>query len=551
VGAAYKAVATWRPSSSGRPESKRATNLTIRYDGIKDCGDNKGYTPLDLIMAACGADLEVAFRWLQERVAPGKAVILATSNKDPLPSCEREEPRIERTSGPNNLAFLRLATSDGERVAEPPAPVKSAPPATVMDVPPGLLGALVEWMNASSDAPSTPLNLGAAIAFLGAIAGRNFEHPSREARTNFLCIGVAPTGFGKNHPLKAVEKLAVASNVTKFLGPEEVKSESALRKVLEAEPSVCCLWDELGRFMAKVNSPKASTHEKGISGLILKLFSKAADIYRGAEAAAEKAIPIINPNLCIYGVSTPEDLWGNVTSGAAADGFLPRWLVFDGGTKRPKRRKPTASLKEPPEELRRGIHAILDAAERGNLSRAAGVKPKVAEWGPGAEAHFDALAVRLDAEVDEARDMRDHITAFILTRTAEHVAKLSLLYAVGCGPAAPVITIDSLVWAEGIARRSAESLIAALNGKVADSEYERHHNTIRQHITEAMPYGITEKELLRRVSRKMEQRVRIPIMKDLEDSGVVFKALGSGPKGGKPTQRLFIRDVFEDEAEAG
>lgn len=83
VGNKYKAVSHWRGSSSGRPLSQRAANLAIAPDGIKDCGEGKGYTPLDLVMAATGGDLDAAFRFLQERVAPAREINLrpATSNE--------------------------------------------------------------------------------------------------------------------------------------------------------------------------------------------------------------------------------------------------------------------------------------------------------------------------------------------------------------------------------------------------------------------------------------------------------------------------------------
>lgn len=110
VGGKYKAVAGWRPSSSGRPLSKRATNLAIGPEGIKDCGEGRGYTPIDLVMAACGADLDSAFRWLQDRVSPQKPVILSARVV-----LDEDEPFV-RTSPPGNLRGLRLAAVDGERV---------------------------------------------------------------------------------------------------------------------------------------------------------------------------------------------------------------------------------------------------------------------------------------------------------------------------------------------------------------------------------------------------------------------------------------------------
>src|SRR5262249_18455658 len=54
--ASYEAVATWRPSTTGQAPEVRKLNLKISPLGIVDFGDNRGYSPLDLVMAAraCG-----------------------------------------------------------------------------------------------------------------------------------------------------------------------------------------------------------------------------------------------------------------------------------------------------------------------------------------------------------------------------------------------------------------------------------------------------------------------------------------------------------------
>ena len=67
----YEAVATWRPSSTGRPDKVRKLNLKIMPDGIRDFGDGgvgngRGYTPIDLVMAAHGCDLDTAFKFLSD-----------------------------------------------------------------------------------------------------------------------------------------------------------------------------------------------------------------------------------------------------------------------------------------------------------------------------------------------------------------------------------------------------------------------------------------------------------------------------------------------------
>jgi hypothetical protein len=65
----WTAVATWRQSQHRLED--RHNNLKISKRGIVDFGDNqKGYSPLDLVIAAKGCELSVAFEWLSERVRP-------------------------------------------------------------------------------------------------------------------------------------------------------------------------------------------------------------------------------------------------------------------------------------------------------------------------------------------------------------------------------------------------------------------------------------------------------------------------------------------------
>jgi AAA domain len=69
-GASYEAVATWRPSTHGRKKEERDLNLKISPLGIKDFGVLRGYSPLDLVMAAKSCSLADALEWLRERVRP-------------------------------------------------------------------------------------------------------------------------------------------------------------------------------------------------------------------------------------------------------------------------------------------------------------------------------------------------------------------------------------------------------------------------------------------------------------------------------------------------
>src|SRR5262249_4471038 len=64
----YEAVAIRRPSSTGKPDQQRSRNLKIVPAGIRDFGAGVGYTPLELVMAALGCNLDSAFGFLSQRL---------------------------------------------------------------------------------------------------------------------------------------------------------------------------------------------------------------------------------------------------------------------------------------------------------------------------------------------------------------------------------------------------------------------------------------------------------------------------------------------------
>jgi hypothetical protein len=64
----YTCVATWRESTSGKSLDERDANLKITPKGIRDFGDGRGYTAIDLVMAALELELSEAVAWLDEKL---------------------------------------------------------------------------------------------------------------------------------------------------------------------------------------------------------------------------------------------------------------------------------------------------------------------------------------------------------------------------------------------------------------------------------------------------------------------------------------------------
>ena len=68
--ASYRAVCSFRPSLSGKEMNDRNQHLSIRRGGIRDFGENKGYSPIQLAMVCLSLPFGEAVDWLRERVLP-------------------------------------------------------------------------------------------------------------------------------------------------------------------------------------------------------------------------------------------------------------------------------------------------------------------------------------------------------------------------------------------------------------------------------------------------------------------------------------------------
>jgi len=557
-GNTYKAVAAWRPSSSGRPLHQRGKNLSISPEGIRDFGDcDRGYTPLDLVMAACGADLETSFKWLQDRVAPPANVVVLRPREKP-PQGPDSAPVAAEDDG--DEALLRLGNAPAlsllaalekrqreaaERKAQE-AELKAVEAAIMAEEaaeqvaagvipdeltrPPGLLGEIVDWMTAASSKPSRRLNLGAALSVLGTLMGRRYESPTG-ARTNVYCLGVAPTGFGKSFPLAASQFVFTRIGLHNFIGGERIKSDAGLLKMLEAKPAVWCGIDEFGGYMKKILDRRAAQHDARQRDLLLSLFSRANSIYSGTEGASERAVILYNPHLCLFGASTPSDLWSAFSSAHAEDGLLPRFLIFDAGEDRVRTVKPTADIANPPEALCKRIRQLMDTRPAGNLNalRAEGnfgtVSPIRAEWGPGAEEWWEAFVADLDDRVYELRQRGKGMDEIVASRMGEHTIKLALICAVGCEFARPVITVEHLEWARGVVEASSAALLSAVEGRIADNDKQAEYLRVRNIIREAGRDGVQRSVLFKRVNGFIDKRRLDEIVAQLVEAEEVQTAI--------------------------
>ena len=373
----YEAVATWRPSSTGQPDEKRKRNLSIQPNGIKDFGTETSYSPIDLVMCSRGLSFNEAYNWLRAYITPPNdtGVVLAYD-----PSAKTEAPRDPESAGADTASMSGDNPEDAM-----PAPLKTpdlAPSffdddADMVEWPDelcgggGLVGQIAEWIMSTASAPCPILSYGAALTMVGTVAGRQFKGPTGTG-THLYIIGAAPTGVGKDHPLKCISIALHDAGMSGLIGSPDFTADSAVMRTLLEQPASVSLMDEFGSFWKRINGRKSGTWEIAITRALREAWGRSFAPMRTKQyaGAGPSSQDIWWPALSIFGVTTPGELFAHLSAADVENGMVNRFLLLATGRRMTDRRsreemkrayfsRAAVSMKTP-QSIVDGLQAIRD-----------------------------------------------------------------------------------------------------------------------------------------------------------------------------------------------
>lgn len=365
VAGGYKAVATWRSSSSGRPLAERSQNLSINRNGIKDFGIDQGYSPVQLVMAARGIDSNEALWWLMSIVDPltnwddtehVKSIIASEDKKSALAKAEQ----------------LAATQPTSEEIAD----VKAEEENTDNEVVKGLVrefdfhkrlnsfggvwSDLTDYLESAAPSRSPLMSGLTALTYCGALLGRAWAIEGRYTTySNVYTLTVAGAAYGKTSRLSSVEKVLKLSDVyyrdlvpggelyddendcftrvqpSTLMQEGDVTSGAALYDMIKELPAVMASIDEFGGFMKKFIGKNIVATQDEIRTSLLKLYSASGSSFarsrraRGSGSAKIKGRfdPVQNPSFNMIGATTPSDFRENYNDSLWSMGFLPRMMM--------------------------------------------------------------------------------------------------------------------------------------------------------------------------------------------------------------------------------
>lgn len=420
-------------------------------------------------------------------------------------------------------------------------------PKWLSDLGDGGLARFVRHVLTTAPSPQPWVTLGASLAMFGAIAGRRYAGPTN-LRTNLYSIGIADSGGGKDHPLRAITRMMIDAGLASSVGGSKIASGSGLVTAVTRNPAILFPLDEVGFLIASAaDRRRAPKHVTEIIDNLTEFYSLADSTFLGTAYANDKEKPrevIEQPCLCLFGVTTPGVFWGSLSSGNVLDGSLARMLIFQSENDYPDAQH-DIERRPIPADLIELVKAISQGAEGRNpfpMGNASMIAPK-----PYTVPYIDEKAAALarvmrDRQIDMLREHRGSNLTGIIARMAENAAKIALIKAITDNPAQPSITTRDLDWGLMVARHSVETLMRAVKERVADNEQEARLKRLHLLVKDAGSAGIDLSELTRR-SQWLKARERTEILTDLQAGGQIRIDEMPKPEGQRGFARKIIYDV--------
>ena len=341
----------------------------------------------------------------------------------------------------STLKFPESLTAEPEIIAPEPVAYKPLPSGKYFPMPPGLIGEIAKYCYDASYRPIAEASVATAICYVAALIGRSYHIHGRGP--NQYAVFLAESGVGKEGAKDAIRALnrAVMARVPAahtVISSGDFSSGIALVKALADSPCTLALSGEIGQRLKLMLDPRAPSHLAELKLALTDAWSQSGPSgvlsSRKYSDKTKNASDVISPCLSYLGESVPSEFYNAITSNAASDGFVPRFLVFHYHGDRPNPNRHKAG--EPSAELVQKVADLFVAAK------------SVLDHGQMLPVQFIPEAWTMVCTHEEMIDERvrnepaGSPMRAILNRTHEKARRLMALYAACANPYHPVVTAE-------------------------------------------------------------------------------------------------------------
>ena len=379
-------------------------------------------------------------------------------------------------------------------------------------LPVGFMREVFNYTIGTSKYPQPEIALAGAIAIMSVLTGRKVCD-EMDTRTNTYTMTVNPARSGKDRPREVNKEILYQAGGQQHIGPERIGSSAGMVAWVHKEPAILFQIDELGRMLATCRDARKSPHLYNIATVMLSLYSSATNIWiADAYAETKKTKTIDQPHMVIFGTTTAETLWPNLSLDNVADGLMGRLLVFEGrgyvDFNETKKQKVPAEIIEAAKawiEFRPGTAGNLDSFHP---------EPQIVCHSQKAKSAF----LQHVHKINDCRKKENAFRAAVWSGTAEKTAKLALIHACSRhGVVPPAIDREDVEWGKRLSNWLTRRTLLRCSEELAENEIEARPKRVLKILGNER---LTRRELTRRL-QWMRRREREELLLDMEGCGLL------------------------------
>jgi len=354
-----------------------------------------------------------------------------------------------------------------------PTETKSDFPEWIFAELPSNMQDMMDFINKNSVKKQPLLSFASILPLFGTILGQKIQLERYRTRTNIYTLGIARSGAGKNAALTNIKNAMREGNIDRIC-VEGFSSDAGFLRRVNEKPSSLCLIDELGKVLSSILDSRAPKYLKAIESELLTLYGSANTTYNPKHLAnSESDIQLNDPNISVYGVTTPTALFKTFSSETIEGGLLSRLLLFDTDDEVPMSEVPEnapvpESFKDWASEWEhRPLNDNPVDLENGVLK----IKPSEIRYDVQALEFYSTETRRIEKFAGTLSDGLDAI--FI--RAPENASKIALIIA-GCRStpdSVSVLTIADLRIGFAVSEYCANLMYQKATTNIADNDLER------------------------------------------------------------------------------
>lgn len=351
-----------------------------------------------------------------------------------------------------------------------------------MLLPPGLVGEITQFIYANSTHPTEVLSVTGALAMMSGVCGRAYQVMSTGLNQYYLLV--AKSGRGKESIPRGVSALLHAAEnfqpgASNFFGPNTFASGQALHNYIAENNSFVSFQDEFGKIIPQIAKGFVPAHLGELYKLYLSLYSRSGKNERLSPirySDSKKILPTIQrPAFSLYGYSSPDTLFQNLTEAMITDGFIPRFLLMEYTGPRVPFNEGFENV-YPHEDLARKVAALCGSALHLNNQN----RPINIAFSRQAHNYQREFRAYADAQINDAQN---DSFAEIWNRAHLKALKLAGMLAVGKSLHAPTIEQSDLQWAIWLVERDIRMMSAHFEaGEVGEALEQRQIGALRRFV---------------------------------------------------------------------